>query len=164
MNLKKNKKYRCIFSLLADSPLGSYRKLFVESLMRIPTQVLEKVSTHCLLDRFVILYENNEGIALDIHWTCMATHGVKTSKLSINGVEEKFKTIAPITFTNYIIVINESAMKKLTREEQMSIIAHEFAHVFLEHKVYGRNANFTVEDELKTDELIEKWGFKSVRE
>lgn len=154
-------KRQCVLSLLENSLLGSYTDIVVETLMRIPLEDLNKVWEECLLDRIVILDEGDRGIAIDVLWQCAAEHDVEMWK--VKGMEKPIKKVKPIKFRNWLIVLNERELKKLDKESQMSVIAHEFAHVFLKHSTIGWDANFSVDDEAKADGIIKKWGFKRRR-
>jgi hypothetical protein len=56
-----------------------------------------------------------------------------------------------------LIMINDMQMRKLNPEDKQAVIAHELAHVYLEHD----NTPFNDKDmEQGADDLIRSWGFK----
>jgi len=88
------------------------------------------------LDRFVILYEKDHAVAVDVLWQCMAKHDVHVEMFKFGDEKEKpFERIVPSKQRKLFVVLNEVEMKKLDRESQMSVVAHEFAHVFLKHSM-----------------------------
>lgn len=159
MKEPKNK-YECILSLLEDSILGSWRDIIVETLMRIPFDVLRKVWEQGLLDRIIIVGENDNAMAIDILWQCMSEHEVEMQR--IEGYAKPVRIIKPVKFRKWFIILNESSLKKFDKETQMSIIAHEFAHVYLKHSRIGRDATSSLKNEEEANRLIKEWGFKKL--
>jgi predicted SprT family Zn-dependent metalloprotease len=55
-----------------------------------------------------------------------------------------------------LIMINDMVMDKLSSEDKQSIIAHELAHVYLEHDGFEKDKDI----EQEANDLIRSWGFK----
>jgi hypothetical protein len=52
-------------------------------------------------------------------------------------------------------MLNDMEMRKLrSKEDKESVIAHELAHVYLDHKVFDSK-----DIEQEADDLIKSWGF-----
>jgi len=67
----------------------------------------------------------------------------------------KLSRIKTIVMKQTFILLNFTAMEKMSETAKMSIIAHEIAHFVLGHQ----KPNIKVSEE-EADDLITKWGFK----
>jgi hypothetical protein len=61
-----------------------------------------------------------------------------------------------------VIVINDRTMNKLNSEDKQAVVAHELAHVYLEHGVGGPSNDKKTHKEMEQEAnyLIRSWGFK----
>jgi hypothetical protein len=135
----------------------AYRELIMEVLMRIPSSDLEKIWQ--ILDRFIFINEGTSGSTEQFLWRCMAKHRMKTLRPIMDG-EKPCRMPTLIEFDTFAIILIENELNKMTKENKMFVIAHELAHVFLHHRVYGRKAKEDLRIEEKANKQVKKWGFK----
>jgi hypothetical protein len=152
-----DKRKMCI-ALLDTSLLipQAYREMIIETLTKVPTSDLEEIQR--VFDRFIFLGDGTGGAAEHFLWQCMAKHKLKT-------VPPMFKEDKPlrlpelIVFDTFAIILVEHELNKMPYEGKMYIVAHELAHVFLKHRLYGSEAVEDLAIEEKADEQVKKWGF-----
>lgn len=154
-----NEKKMMCNSMLDDSLVipQDYRELIIETLMKIPTNDLTKIEP--ILDRFIFIAEETGGAAEHFYWQCMAKHRMKTIPSKWEG-DNPIRLPNLVTFDTFVIILIEHELNKMPEEKKMYVVAHELAHVFLKHRVYGPSATQDLEIEIKADRQVKKWGFK----
>lgn len=124
-------------SLLGDINVydEKYKKLIVETIMRLPIHIKEKV-----------LYDLNVTFLIIGKYTCGHTHNFYSVKSP--HIKE---------MTTPVIVLNFLLMNKDRMSEQsiMNIVAHEIAHIILRHT----GGHTDPKAEQKANDLAVKWGF-----
>lgn len=119
-------------NLQGDAKVGDeqYRDLVLRTLIRLPEKIREKILEETL---FIIATPGVYGIVFDLNF-------------------KKAKNL-------HCILLNFSTMHKTSDSGKMDTIAHEIAHVILNHGSWGNP-----QQEKEADDLIQGWGFQRARE
>jgi hypothetical protein len=127
------------------------------SLMRIAENDLCKIQL--ILDRFIFIAEGTSGASEHFLWQCMTRHKMKRLPPLFEG-DKITRVPKPETFDTFAIILIEHELNKMSKEERKFVVAHELAHVFLKHRVYGSRVKTDLRSEDKANRQVKKWGFK----
>ncbi len=129
--------------------------LITEVLMQIPEEALEKIDLS--LDHIATITKNNFAATESIRFTCMGKHETQPlwQPRQKNQTGKPSEVEKPIYAKKYVIILEADSIKKLTKTHRLTVIAEEFAHVYLQH-----NNSEVSEKAAETQTLVESWGFK----
>jgi hypothetical protein len=152
-------------SLLEDSELTpEYREMIVATLTRIPETVLVEIQGR--FDRVFVLGSKTYGGAEIVGFMCKAKHETRPSPIVFRRKGEPPPSkppedIIPVYHKKWIIMLVDDNLRKLSKAQRHSVIAEEFAHVYLKHDKIpeGELGDY---NEREADALIREWGFKPV--
>ena len=119
--------------------------IIVETLLRLPKKVREKV-----LDEVIFIHTMVRGTVGEFHFTRWVQNK-DIEKISMLNKEKRYLAKIVQSF----ILLN---FKHVKNSEKMDLVAHEIAHIILNHHKSNREGN--PDDEKAADDLAEKWGFK----
>jgi hypothetical protein len=130
--------------------------LIAETLLKLPEDVRERV----LDEATFIVADNVAGTVFSMY---VEGH-IRAKLLSIGIITSKnfdplikLSTIAKIALRLRFILLNFAEMKKMSKFNQMSVIAHEIAHFIQDGDSYNTRE---IDAEKEADDLVEKWSFK----
>lgn len=120
-----------------------YELIIAKTLLKLPKKVRNKI-----LDESHFIITGGT----------LGTTGMIRKTAIIKTYPEKEIALPTATVEIRLIILNFSAMEtgKMSESSMMDVVAHEIAHLILKH--YGSSSD--PKGERKTDDLVEKWGFK----
>jgi len=119
--------------------------VIVETLLRLPKKVREKV-----LDEVIFIHTMVRGTVGEFHFTSNVQNK-DIEKISMFNKEKRYFAKIVQSF----IILN---FKHVKNSEKMDLVAHEIAHIILNHHKLDNRSN--PDNEKAADDLAEKWGFK----
>ena len=124
-----------------------YKRLIVEVLAQIPEEAREKA----LEEGIFIIAGNITGASLPFYpFPCIDENELRKLVKEVESLEHFLK--------KRLIILNFALMEKAgyTEDEMKAVIAHEIAHLVLDHPPTGKWEKIQRE----ADDLVEKWGFQ----
>ena len=119
--------------------------VIVETLLRLPKKIREKV-----LDEVIFIHTMVRGTVAEFHFTTRV-EDKDIEKVSMFNKEKRYfaKIVQPYILLNF---------KHVKNSKKMDLVAHEIAHIILNHHKSNKSSNS--DNEKAADDLAEKWGFK----
>ena len=136
-----------------------FYELVKNTLSRLPPRVLEKLTS--MLPSFWLMVEGSLGMAKKVEFECRAKHNIRKKSFNFNNKKVKSSIAEPIKFIQWVVIVSQHDLKKLSQPARIALVAHEIAHVYLEHDWIPQNESAD-SMEKETDELVIKWGLRKV--
>jgi len=127
-----------------------YRRLIIEVLAQIPEEAREKA----LEEGIFIIAGNTTGASIPFYpFPCTDESELRKLVKEAESLEHFLK--------RRLIILNFALMEKAgyTEDEMKAVIAHEVAHLVLDHPA-GAPVEEAEKKEREADDLAEKWGFQ----
>jgi hypothetical protein len=120
-----------------------YIRIIVNTMRRIPLDVIDTIASDRNI-RFLTITDQFFAV-------------VKNLYDPYGAYPPEQRGVAP-SVTWQLVIINDMTMNKLNPEDKQTVIAHELAHVYLEHDFSPSNEKGK-DAEQEADDLIRTWGF-----
>jgi len=119
-----------------------------EDLKELILSVFERIPES---DRDILIYERCIQYTMPLNCTA--------DRIFINPLVNKDERYHPL-HTMWLVSFNPDILKR-SRKDAIYTIAHELAHVFLEHTGWGKEYDGVPKHEIEADLQVIKWGFES---